>query len=398
MYLSYINQINSFTKMGACTSHEVEIDFRTNLKKLPLDIPIPEKILNRRRGGVPILSDLSTFIQETTEEFEKTSQSNEYIEHKIRELENKVDLVTKIDCWDMNIFEISELSDNHPICCVGMHLFKLHGLIEEFNFNTTHLCLFLYEVQRNYWSANLYHNATHAADVAQSMHILLKRCTFLDEHLTKVDYLACIIAALCHDLNHPGVNQKFLKNTDHILVSSWPSSPLENFHASRAQIILNSSGLIKHLDEEVQKEIYTIILRLILATDMDQHKTYLEKFNECVTEGLNLKDKKSKILTLCMAMKCADISNGCRPWGVCKTWAENIMGEFFVQGDIEKTLELPISPLCNREQDKIPMTQVGFINYVLLPLYESWQNAVNCEVIGEAIGYLKSNRDKWDTQ
>ncbi|KAI6653519.1 High affinity cAMP-specific 3',5'-cyclic phosphodiesterase 7A isoform X2 [Oopsacas minuta] len=383
--------------MGTCTSHDVEIDFRTNLKKLPLDIPISEKILNRRRGGVPMLSDLSSFIKESTEDFEKTSQPKEYIEQKIQELEHKVDLVSKIDCWDMNIFEISDLSEDHPICCVGMYLLKSHGLIEEFGLNTTCLSMFLYEVQRNYWSINLYHNATHAADVAQSMNILLTRCPFLSENVTKVDYFACILAALCHDLNHPGVNQKFLRNTDHIIVSTYQASPLENFHAARAHTLLKSSGLIKHLDDDVQKEIYTIINHLILATDMEQHRTYMEKFNVCVATGLNMKDKKTKILTLCIAIKCADISNGCRPWIVCKSWAENIMGEFFIQGDIEKEMELPISPLCNREQEKIPQSQVGFINYVLLPLFECWQNAVNCEVIGEAIAYLKSNRETWNT-
>lgn len=383
--------------MGACTSHEVEIDFRTNLKKLPLDIPVSEKILNRRRGGVLIPSDLPSYIQETTEEFAKTSQPKEYIEHKIQELEAKVDLVTKIDCWDMNIFEISDLSENHPICCVGMYLFKMHGLIEEFNLNTANLCMFLYEIQRNYWTINLYHNATHAADVAQSLHVILKRCAFLNEHLTKVDYLACIIAALCHDLNHPGVNHKFLRNTEHVLVSTYKVSPLENFHADRATFLLNASALIKHLDDDVQKEIYLIINRLILATDMEQHKTYMEKFNECVVGGLNLKDFNSKLLTLCMALKCADISNGCRPWSICKAWAENIMGEFFIQGDIEKAMELPISFMCDREQEKIPQSQVGFIDHMLLPLFECWQNAVHCEVIGEAIGHLKSNRDTWDS-
>lgn len=379
--------------MGACTSHEIEIDFRTNLKKLPLDIPIPEKILNRRRGG--ILEDMTTMIEETKADFEKNTQTKEYIEHKIKELENKVELMSKIDCWDMNIFEVAELSDNNPICCVGMYLFKLHGLTEEFNLNITTLAMFLHEVQRNYWNANLYHNAIHAADVAQSLHILLKRSS-VDKHLTKVDYLACIIGALCHDLNHPGVNQLFLKNSGHVLVSNFKTSPLENFHATRAQILLDSSGLIKHLEEEVQKEIYTIITRLILATDMAQHKTYMDKFNECVAGGLDLKDQKSKILTLCIALKCADISNGCRPWDICKTWAENIMGEFFIQGDIEKIMDLPISPLCNREEDKIARTQVGFISFVLIPIFETWKNAVKGEVVDEALSHLKDNKGTWE--
>lgn len=65
-----------------------------------------------------------------------------------------------------------------------------------------------------------------------------------------------------------------------------------------------------------------------------------------------------------IALKCADISNPCRPWSVCKSWSERVCTEFFRQGDLERALQLNISPLCNRFSDSIPAIQTGKLNNI----------------------------------
>lgn len=42
-----------------------------------------------------------------------------------------------------------------------------------------------------------------------------------------------------------------------------------------------------------------------------------------------------------------------------KKWTDRVMEEFFEQGDAEKDLGLPLSPLCDRNATVIPESQVG---------------------------------------
>lgn len=67
-------------------------------------------------------------------------------------------------------------------------------------------------------------------------------------------------------------------------------------------------------------------------------------------------------------MKTADISNECRPLNVSEAWLDCLLEEFFNQGDQEKLHGLPISPLMDRNSSTKSNSQLGFINYVLLPL------------------------------
>ena len=50
---------------------------------------------------------------------------------------------------------------------------------------------------------NPYHNATHAADVVQTLGSMLLSEGFR-EGLTAMEVLAMLIAAACHDVGHPG--------------------------------------------------------------------------------------------------------------------------------------------------------------------------------------------------
>ena len=59
-------------------------------------------------------------------------------------------------------------------------------------------------------------------------------------------------------------------------------------------------------------------------------------------------------------VKCADISNPCRPQKLCKEWAERIAEEYFAQTDDEKRMKLPVVfPDFDRHTCKLPVTQVS---------------------------------------
>ena len=71
------------------------------------------------------------------------------------------------------------------------------------------------------------------------------------------------------------------------------------------------------------------------------------------------------------------------------------MTEFFEQGDKERHLGLPISPLMNRDQTKeqLAHSQSGFLEFVCQPLYDAWcKFAPEYEFI---IQNLEANKRMW---
>merc|ERR1712176_1194166 len=70
-------------------------------------------------------------------------------------------------------------------------------------------------------------------------------------------------------------------------------------------------------------------------------------------------------------IKACDISNECRPIMVSEGWVECLMEQYFQQSDKEKKDNLPVAPFMDRDRVTKPIAQIGFIKYVLLPLFES---------------------------
>lgn len=74
---------------------------------------------------------------------------------------------------------------------------------------------------------------------------------------------------------------------------------------------------------------------------------------------------------------CADLSNPTKPLPLYKKWVSLLMEEFFRQGDKERAAGMDISPMCDRHCATIEKSQVGFIDYIVHPLWESWSELGN---------------------
>jgi cAMP-specific phosphodiesterase 4 len=71
-----------------------------------------------------------------------------------------------------------------------------------------------------------------------------------------------------------------------------------------------------------------------------------------------------------MSLKVADLGHICSPLAIHKNWVSALEEEMFRQGDAEKSLSVPVSPLCDRDKGGITQSQVGFFRVVVLPLLE----------------------------
>jgi hypothetical protein len=117
--------------------------------------------------------------------------------------------------------------------------------------------------------------------------------------------------------------------------------------------------------------------------------------NQDLILGLDLKDFKSRALLMDIAIKCSDISNVCKTSKLSLKWTALIMEEFFHQGDEEKKLGLPISPLMDRHNTSVSKCQIGFIDFIVFPLYELWCKYVDEAEHFPAMKNLMANREFW---
>ncbi|XP_060599476.1 high affinity cGMP-specific 3',5'-cyclic phosphodiesterase 9A-like isoform X1 [Ruditapes philippinarum] len=70
-------------------------------------------------------------------------------------------------------------------------------------------------------------------------------------------------------------------------------------------------------------------------------------------------------------IKCCDISNEVRPMEVSEPWVDCLLEEYFNQSDREKMEGLPVAPFMDRDKVTKPTAQIGFIKFVLIPMFET---------------------------
>lgn len=72
------------------------------------------------------------------------------------------------------------------------------------------------------------------------------------------------------------------------------------------------------------------------------------------------------------------------------------MEEFFQQGDKERECGMDISPMCDRHNATIEKSQVGFIDYIVHPLWETWADLVHPDA-QDILDTLEENRDYYQS-
>ena len=118
--------------------------------------------------------------------------------------------VNEICTWDFDYFS---LMDDGYQTAIGMVVFMFTDLqlLERFSIPERKLTAFLVAVKQHYYN-NTYHNFLHAFSVLHICYLLLKK-TSLILHFDELDILVMFIAAICHDLEHPGLTNAYQVNS-----------------------------------------------------------------------------------------------------------------------------------------------------------------------------------------
>ncbi|XP_076749341.1 uncharacterized protein LOC143422515 isoform X6 [Xylocopa sonorina] len=306
-------------------------------------------------------------------------------------------VLQKAGNWRFNAFTLETVTGGRSLPVLCVHLFHWYGLLQHFNLDVVTVWKLFAFIEEGYHSTNPYHNSIHATDVTQAMHCFLQE-EKIRTHLTNLEIMASLIAAVTHDLDHPGVNQPFLVATSNHLAALYQNtSVLENHHWRSAIGCLLESGVSEQLPANVRPELQRHISSLILATDITRQQEFLIRFKHYLDENLlEMRRADDRHFILQIALKCADISNPCRPWDISRKWSHKVCEEFFRQGDYERRLNLPVTPLCDRHTTSIPKIQAGFFKFVVTPLYEEWHRFLGDGLSVSLMKHLRDNQKKWE--
>ncbi|KAG8441329.1 hypothetical protein GDO86_006892 [Hymenochirus boettgeri] len=137
----------------------------------------------------------------------------------------------------------------------------------------------------------------------------------------------------------------------------------------------------------------------VLATDMSKHMSLLADLKTMVetkkvtSSGVLLLDNYTdRIQVLRNMVHCADLSNPTKPLELYRQWTDRILEEFFRQGDKERERGMEISPMCDKHTASVEKSQVGFIDYIVHPLWETWADLVHPDA-QDILDTLEDNRD-----
>ena len=322
---------------------------------------------------------------------------------------------------EFNIFDLEKkVGHKNVLPIMGRTMLDSFGLIDEKIMPVDKLEPFLISVANQYLTSTLYHNSLHGADITQTI------CLFFNNsnaeeicHTQAIDLLSIIIAALGHDIGHPGLTNTFHINASTEMAITYnDSSCLENFHLAKLfkTIRKEETNIFEKLSTQDYKKIRKKMISEILATDMAIHGKVLNNIRSKIPDYLlqekndnnNNKVKKFELISdinneettneekqalFDYFIHSADLGHNTKIFDISLKWVELLSNEFWLQGDKEKKMNLNISFLCDRDTTNVPKSQVGFIGGFIIPTYNFL--VIMFPTLGYTVENAKNNLNKW---
>ncbi|KAL7747136.1 hypothetical protein RI367_007496 [Sorochytrium milnesiophthora] len=298
--------------------------------------------------------------------------------------------------YNFPIFDYVTASQNRPLSCMMMQLFRRSCLFESLELPQDKFWKCISTVEQGYHSDLPYHNRVHAADVLQTISCLAS-LPQVTKFVTDADLLAIYFAAAIHDYDHPGFNNNYLITTnDSKAILYNDKAVLENHHLAASFRILLEEGcnFVSHFTKSEYKAFREVVVEMVLATDLSQHLPIVTMFKNRASQGTMDPDnsREDRLILFKTMMKLADVGNPTKTWSIYERWYQLVIDEFFRQGDIERKSGLDVSPFMDREKVNIPSSQIGFIDFIVSPLFTAFHLWAPITSIVES---LATNREIW---
>ena len=360
------------------------------------------------------LNSLNLLKKEKSIDFEHISLNKSFTKYSSNLLENALLDInyppSRIIEKTFNIFELKEIiGQDNVLPIMGKVILDSFGLYSDEIISTEKLDPV--SISNQYYKTTLYHNSMHGADVTQSLCLY-----FLNSNAEEIcqslvlDLLGILIAALGYDLGHPGLTNPFHINSSSELAITYNDvSCLENFHASKLfRTIRNpQTDIFEKLTVQDYKTIRKRMIGNILSTDMANHGKIMTLIKSRI--AINKAENKTKFELLSgnektkfeeqqslfdFLIHAADLAHNTKLFNISLKWVELPSEEFWFQGDKEKSMNLPVSFLCDRDNYNIPNSQVGFIKGFIIPTFDCLVNIFPS--LKYTMDNAKTNLKKWE--
>ncbi|OXG38621.1 high-affinity phosphodiesterase [Cryptococcus neoformans Bt15] len=338
--------------------------------------------------------------------------------------EKRSQLVDELATWNFKPHYLHEDDLYRMACSIFEGILNIEGLAE-LGLQQDNVNRLLFAMRAIYHAPNPYHNYVHALDVLQATYTFLADLGVVPpfeyirewgpnkeiwrrpsenenersagtkrarEIMRPQDILAVLIAAMGHDVGHPGLSNAFMKNARVPLSQVYEDkSVLENMHCMLVVQLLRkygfgfliertkSSSEAQALSNLDQKSFRQVLYSSILATDMSLHFAWvqrLKEFDDRLKSGEAGAVEDERILICQALIKCADISNPSRPIGVSQHWSSVLLEEWAKQASLEQDLSLPVSVVASADAALQAKGQIGFIDLFTKPLFEAVSDAL----------------------
>jgi hypothetical protein len=163
-----------------------------------------------------------------------------------------------------------------------------------------------------------------------------------------LDVFALLITAMCHDLEHDGVTNAFLVNTESPLARLYnDASPNENHHAAVCFRLLDAHGLLRGLRRADALLFRKLALAAILATDMACHKELIVRVSASLADATEhaaaATKEAARVTMVAFILHCADLCCPLLPPQMSRRVAGDLSREFAAQAVRERAAALPVT-------------------------------------------------------
>lgn len=183
-------------------------------------------------------------------------------------------LVTTVMNYSIDPYDF----DDEQLFKMALIIFRYYDLPNEFNIDETTIVHFFRIVREMYESDNYFHNFKHAWGVMHMCFQILKNGG--ERFLDRFDVFTILIAALCHDVRHPGNSNAYEVATESYVSKKFSKvnevCVLERYHAHvTASILLTEDdvgyNLLSSMNQADRERFVQQVDFIILGTDMAKH-------------------------------------------------------------------------------------------------------------------------------
>jgi GAF domain-containing protein len=336
------------------------------------------------------------------------NEINASLQRLIKSLEPEVDLhepvypLVNLDLpepdglltWEFNALEVTNRAVLVNI--MGRLFETLFPNMAELDIDSNMLALYIQEVSDKYHDRP-FHNLHHATTVTHFSFMLI-HATNAAQHLTKHHLFSVLLAAIVHDVDHPGNTNMFEINSQSELALLYnDQSVLENHHCSTAFRMMRkpSTNLFARIPKQTATDMRKTIVSCVMATDMSVHFNLVEDTKKWAAGGdVSFTEANEQIFLCKLLVHAADLSNPVRPFHITKMWAKKISEEFNVQVAREQELGMPVLGFMMTPDDKaLCKNETGFASFVVAPMWRSL--AVLFPGLQPLIQQLDANLQTW---